>query len=67
MAYIERAITPVLKKRVASSKCSPIIGARQVGKSTLIKHEFIEYNRANFDDKLTRGDYLFYLDPRNWN
>ena len=37
------------------------------GKSTLIKHEFIEYNRANFDDKLTRGDYLFYLDPRNWN
>lgn len=54
MAYIERAITPVLKKRVASSKCSLIIGARQVGKSTLIKHEFTEYNRANFDDKLTR-------------
>ena len=54
MAYIERAITSVLKKRVASSKCSLIIGARQVGKSTLIKHEFTEYNRANFDDKLTR-------------
>lgn len=54
MAYIERAITPVLKKRVAFSKCSLIIGARQVGKSTLIKHEFTEYNRANFDDKLTR-------------
>ncbi len=29
-------------------------GARQVGKSTLIKHEFTEYNKANFDDKLTR-------------
>ena len=54
MAYIERTITSVLKKRVASSKCSLIIGARQVGKSTLIKHEFTEYNRANFDDKLTR-------------
>jgi predicted AAA+ superfamily ATPase len=31
-----------------------ITGARQVGKSTLVKHEFPEYNKANFDDKLTR-------------
>lgn len=54
MAYIERAITPVLKKRVETSKCTLITGARQVGKSTLVKHEFYEYNRANFDDKLTR-------------
>lgn len=28
-------------------------GVRQVGKSTLIKHVFPEYNRANFDDQLT--------------
>lgn len=54
MAYIERAITPILKKRVSTSKCTLITGARQVGKSTLVKHEFSEYNRANFDDKLTR-------------
>ena len=54
MAYIERAIAPVLKKRVETSKCTLITGARQVGKSTLVKHEFHEYNRANFDDKLTR-------------
>lgn len=54
MAYIERAITPIIKKRVASSKCTLITGARQVGKSTLIKHEFAEFNRANFDDRLTR-------------
>ena len=54
MAYIERAITPILKKRVATSKCTLITGARQVGKSTLVKHAFSEYNRANFDDKLTR-------------
>ena len=27
---------------------------RQVGKSTLVKHEFSEYNRTNFDDRLTR-------------
>lgn len=54
MAYIERAITPVLKKRVQESKCTLVTGARQIGKSTLIKHEFPDYNRANFDDRLTR-------------
>ena len=31
-----------------------VTGARQIGKSTLIKHDFPDYNRANFDDKLTR-------------
>lgn len=54
MSYIERAITPVLKERVRSSKCVLVTGARQIGKSTLIKHEFSEYHRANFDDRLTR-------------
>lgn len=54
MTYIERAITPILKKRVQTSKCTLITGARQVGKSTLVKHVFPEYNRANFDDRLTR-------------
>ena len=54
MGYIERAITPILKKRVATSKCTLVTGARQIGKSTLIKHEFPEYNKANFDDRLTR-------------
>ena len=54
MTYIERAITPILKKRVQNSKCVLVTGARQIGKSTLIKHDFPDYNRANFDDKLTR-------------
>ncbi len=54
MAYIERAITNVLKKRVQSSKCVLLTGARQVGKSTVIRHEFPEYNKASFDDRLTR-------------
>lgn len=54
MAYIERAITQNLKKRVKTSKCTLIIGARQVGKSTLVKKQFKEYNKANFDDRLTR-------------
>ena len=54
MAYIERAITSILKKRVQESKCALVTGARQVGKSTLIKHIFPGYNRASFDDRLTR-------------
>jgi len=54
MAYIQRAISEILKQRVKTSKCTLISGARQVGKSTLIRHEFPEYNRVNFDDRLTR-------------
>lgn len=54
MSYIERAIAPILKNRVSNSKCTLITGSRQVGKSTLIKHEFPDYNTANFDDRLTR-------------
>jgi predicted AAA+ superfamily ATPase len=54
MSYIERAITNILKDRVSSSKCLLITGARQVGKSTIIKHVFPGHNIANFDDRLTR-------------
>lgn len=54
MAYINRAITPILKKRIRESKCLLVTGARQVGKSTLIKHIFPEFNAASFDDRLTR-------------
>lgn len=54
MEYIKRAISPILQKRVETSKCVMVTGARQVGKSTVIKHEFPDYNRANFDDRLTR-------------
>ena len=54
MAYIHRAFTETLKNRVQYSKCTLVIGARQVGKSTLIRHEFADYNRANSDDYLTR-------------
>ena len=54
MAYIARAITQVLTQRLKSSKCLLLTGARQVGKSTVLKHTFPQYNRANFDDRLTR-------------
>ncbi|MBR2769836.1 MAG: ATP-binding protein, partial [Solobacterium sp.] len=36
------------------SKCLLVTGARQVGKSTMIRHVFPDYNIANFDDRLTR-------------
>ena len=54
MSYIERAITPVLLKRAAASKCLLLTGARQVGKSTLISHIFPAHRRVSFDDRLTR-------------
>lgn len=54
MSYIERAITSVIKRRVSASKCLLITGARQVGKSTLVNHVFSDYNKTNFDDRLTR-------------
>ncbi len=54
MSYIKRALSDILITRIDSSKCLMLTGARQVGKSTLIKHEFSSYNRATFDDSLTR-------------
>lgn len=54
MAYINRAFASILKQRVETSKCTLLTGAPQVGKSTLINHEFPTYNRVTFDDSLTR-------------
>lgn len=54
MKYIERSITQVIKNRVNTSKCFLLTGARQVGKSTLLRHVFPNYSRASFDDPLTR-------------
>ena len=54
MSYIQRAISEILKNRVKTSKCTLIIGARQVGKSTLVRHDFSKYNHTNFDDRLIR-------------
>ncbi|MBO6148170.1 MAG: ATP-binding protein [Lachnospiraceae bacterium] len=66
MAYIERAISTILAKRASTSKCLLLTGARQVGKSTLLKHIFPTHHRANFDDRFTRAQAreepkLFFL------
>lgn len=47
MAYIQRAMEELLKRKYASYKCVAITGARQVGKSTLIKHTFPKVKRIN--------------------
>ncbi|MCF0108777.1 MAG: ATP-binding protein [Erysipelotrichaceae bacterium] len=54
MAYIERSISKVLEKRSAHAKCVLVTGARQVGKSTVIRHLFPQYNMVTFDDNMTR-------------
>lgn len=69
MKYIERAILPILIKRASTSKCVLLTGARQVGKSTLIKHGFPTYNSVTFDDRLVRlqakeEPKLFFLNNR---
>ena len=54
--YMERDTLKSLEKWKNSPNRKPLIiqGARQVGKSTIIRHVFPEYNIANFDDRLTR-------------
>ncbi len=44
MPYIERAISAALRQRVKTSKCTLVVGARQVGKTTLIKRELFIYS-----------------------
>lgn len=50
--YIKRNIEAVLKKRAGSSRCILVTGARQVGKSTLLKTLYPNVRYVTFDDKL---------------
>ena len=47
--YYTRQITEKIKKLIAHFPCIVIIGARQVGKSTLLKKLFPDYNYVLFD------------------
>ena len=51
---IERILSEKISAFFGGKKAITIMGARQVGKSTLIKHTFPNFNKANFDDNLTR-------------
>ena len=50
MKYLNRAIEPELIKAVRQFPAVAVIGARQTGKSTLLKHVFPGYNYVTFDD-----------------
>lgn len=50
--YIRRNIEEVLKHRAKNSRCILVTGARQVGKSTLLKTLYPNVRYVTFDDKL---------------
>lgn len=50
MQYIERSIEDVIQKSAQTFKAVLVTGARQTGKSTLIKHLFPEAKIVTFDD-----------------
>lgn len=63
MAYYPRQIEPVLKKAVSQFRVLALTGARQTGKSTLLKHLFGRSHRyVTFDDP--RDTKLAKEDPR---
>ena len=62
MSYIERNISPILKDRVQKSKCTLVVGARQVGK-TFEMREFgaVSYKNTvyvNFETDERIGKYF---------
>ncbi|MBP3802672.1 MAG: ATP-binding protein [Oribacterium sp.] len=50
MEYIKRAIEDVVKHSENTFKCILITGARQTGKSTLVKHLYPGIKQVSFDD-----------------
>ncbi len=50
--YIKRNIEDVLLRRALNSRCILITGARQVGKSTLLKKLYPNVKYVTFDDKI---------------
>ena len=50
--YIKRNIESVLDQRAKTSRCILVTGARQVGKSTLLKTLYPNVRYVTFDDKL---------------
>ena len=55
MVYIKRLIEDVLKNRFENSRCVLVSGTRQVGKSTLLKYLYPNFNYVTFDDLLLRN------------
>ena len=50
MEYIRRAIEGIIRKSDATFKCILVTGARQTGKSTMLKHIFSDRGYVSLDD-----------------
>jgi len=50
MEYIKRAIEDMVEHSAKTFKCVLITGARQTGKSTLLKHLYSDLKQVSFDD-----------------
>ena len=67
--YFKRHITDTLKKMLVQFKVVLLTGPRQVGKSTLLKNELINYEYVTLDDmqelELARTDpALFFMNHK---
>ncbi len=56
MEYISREIEPVLRRAANSFPAVAVTGARQTGKSTLLRHSFPKHEYVTFDDPLVQQE-----------
>lgn len=61
--YISRRISPKIKEIVNQFSVTVLTGARQVGKSTLLKHDFPDFTYCTLDDFALREQIK--LDPQS--
>ena len=54
--YLQRAMEETILRTGKSFKSVLVTGARQVGKSTLLRHLYPEYSYVSFDDPLLRAN-----------
>ena len=64
--YINRRITSKIREIVEQFPVMVLTGARQVGKSTLLRHEFPDFSYCTLDDFAVREQAK--VDPQSlWN
>jgi uncharacterized protein len=61
--YINRRISPKIKEIVEQFPVTVLTGARQVGKSTLLRHDFPDFRYCTLDDYVVREQAR--LDPQS--
>ena len=59
MKYIKRLIEGILKDRFENSKSVLVLGTRQVGKSTLLKHLYSNIDRKKVEFYKKRDCFIY--------